>query len=173
MDLTIDTSNTAVKDDLLFAIELDSIHQTTIPSEPNVKNINSSQARAALSMFNALKRNKCGLQKLMHSHNSDIDAVLSKMAIIVNAYTNSDKVARLRHVDDDTAYESMVSWLTSVVEYFGRNVLLDAEVVLLTISTFGSLQPSERTKYFEATLNKVRKWFKTLSKKLKPFVPPK
>jgi len=175
MDWAILANDTGLKDDLLFAIDLDDIQPSyhSIPKEPIVKSIDSIQERVAISMFNALKRNKCGLHKLVLSHNCDISAVLGDLAVTVDAYTNSDKASRLRHVDSHTAYESMLSWLTSVVEYFGRHVLLDAEVVLLTFSTFTALEPLERTKYFETTLNKIRKWFKVLSKKLKPFIPPK
>jgi hypothetical protein len=103
---------------------------------------------------------------------NDIERVFDVLDEVVGAFTDQSKCERVRDINCEDAHIVMVSWLSELISYFGKPVLLDAEVILLTLSDFGKLSMEFQYKYFECTLSKVRKWFKILRKKLKPFCAP-
>jgi hypothetical protein len=138
-----------------------------------VKEVNVSQIAklAALSRYNVLKVSP-GLS-LQGVPLDNIEKILDILDEVVGAFTDQSKCERVREINREDAHDVMVSWLTELISYFGTPVLLDAEVILLTLSDFSALSMEFQYKYFENTLAKVRKWFKVLRKKLKPFSSPK
>jgi hypothetical protein len=134
---------------------------------------NSLEQLAAESCYFVLKRSKGTISSLFSISQIEPFDILKKIDEFVDVFTNPDKVEKVKCLDYDDAYRIMVEWLIELVVYFGKDVLIDAEVIMLSIATFTALTPFSRYRYFESTLLKVRNWFKLLRKKLKPFTSPK
>lgn len=134
--------------------------------------INSLEQLASESCYSVIKRSKGTISSLFSTSEIEYVEILKKIDIFVDVFTNPAKIEKVKLLNYDDAYRVMVEWLSELVVYFGKEVLIDAEVIMLSISAFALLTPFARYRYFESSLLKVRNWFKLLRKKLKPFISP-
>lgn len=126
----------------------------------------------AESCYRALRCSKGTVSLLLQPHEHITEHIIEELDKYIDIFTNPVKVARVGELGSDDACRIMITWLSELVVYFGRGVLIEAEVIMLPLYVFTSQMPLYRYKYFENTLNKVRKWFKILRKKLKPYLSP-
>jgi hypothetical protein len=123
------------------------------------------------SCYSVILRSKGDISKTVSSCNNR-EEVLDTLSDIIDAFTNCSKCEQVQYFSAEDAQRVMLVWLSDIVTYFGKSVLVDAEVIILKSSDFMLLEGDSQYRYFESTLSKVRKWFKNLRKKLKPFMSP-
>lgn len=136
-----------------------------------VPKLNDDDRLAADSFYAVLQRSTGNISKTMTISNNR-DEVLQAVSSVVDAFTNSVKCGQVQSLGAEDGQRVMLEWLSELVEYLGKNVLVDAEVIIIKSSDFVLLDAGQQYKYFDNTLSNVRKWFKTLRKKLKPFISP-
>lgn len=139
---------------------------------PQEAGSSSRKLQIAKSWIATVKCSSGSLRERISACKSSADIFFTIDASLAS-FTDSKYSAQLARLGNaQMVDEIIVSWLTEIVECFGREILLDAGVIMLQFSEFSVLGVHEKINYFTKTLAKVRNWYKELRKKLKRIGPP-